>query len=75
MVFYFSDASTHIVPIKSYSNVNTMKLVILKENKGLSGIYRWINNVNGKSYIGLAINLNVQLNKHYKSNKFNILLQ
>jgi len=52
-----------------------MKPVILKENKGLSGIYRWINNVNGKSYIGSAINLNVRLNEHYKDNKSNILLQ
>jgi len=52
-----------------------MKKEIFKDNKGLSGIYRWINLVNKKSYIGLAINLNNRLNEHYRGDKSNIILQ
>lgn len=36
---------------------------------------RWVNNINGKSYIGSAINLNKRLNKHYNNNRSNIILQ
>lgn len=60
VIFYSSDASQSFVPVKSYSNVDLQKKNILKENKGKSGIYRWVNNVNGNSYIGSAINLNVR---------------
>ena len=46
-----------IVPIKSYSNAEADKEKIIKENKDKSGIYRWENNINGKQYIGSAIDL------------------
>ena len=35
-----------------YDNAETQKAVIFKENRGKSGVYRWTNKVNGKSYIG-----------------------
>jgi hypothetical protein len=43
-----------VVPIKSYYNVETNKSTILEENKQKSGIYRWINKVNNKKYVGSA---------------------
>jgi hypothetical protein len=47
----------------------------LKENKGLSGIYRWVNNENGKSYIGSAVNLYTRFIEHFNGYKSNIILQ
>jgi len=64
-----------IVPIKSYLNINTQREEILKENKNLFGIYRWINLVNGKSYISSAIDLSKRLNEHYRGQRSNIPLQ
>jgi len=60
---YLSNSS--FIPAKSYSNTNTMRLSILKENKGKSGIYRWVNNNNGKSYVGCAKNLYKRLYSHF----------
>ena len=42
---------------KFYKDPDTMKTVILNENKGKSGIYRWTNKLNGDFYIGSSINL------------------
>ena len=41
-----------ISPVVQYSNVIQDKLLIIEENKGKAGIYRWVNNLNGYSYIG-----------------------
>lgn len=50
-------STSSVYPEKSYSNSDTQKVQILQENKGKSGIYRWTNLENGKSYIGSSINL------------------
>jgi hypothetical protein len=49
--------------IKSYSNTDTMRADILKENKGKTGI--WINKENGKSNIGSAVDLNIRFRSHF----------
>ena len=54
-----------IIPIVSYSDADAFKLNIIKEIKGKAGIYRWINNVNGKSYIGSSTALSKRLYKYY----------
>lgn len=36
-----------------------------KENKGKSGIYRWTNKINGKTYIGSAKDLSIRLRKYF----------
>lgn len=46
-----------VVPIKVYSNADTMKQDIIKDNHKKAGIYRWINNDNNKTYIGSSVNL------------------
>lgn len=51
-----------------------MEAQILSENKGLSGIghrHQWINNVNGMSYTGQAIDIQKRLQEHYKSYELN----
>lgn len=35
--------------------MDTCKAIILKDNKGKTGIYRWVNLINGKTYIGSAL--------------------
>lgn len=54
-----------IIPLLSYSNADTAKQVIIKEIKGKAGIYRWINNNNGKSYVGSSVDLSKRLYRYY----------
>lgn len=54
-----------VIPMVVYSNADTSKIQIIKEIKGKSGIYRWINNENGKSYIGSSVNLSARLYRYY----------
>uniref|UniRef100_UPI0022FD6757 hypothetical protein n=1 Tax=Drechslerella dactyloides TaxID=74499 RepID=UPI0022FD6757 len=57
-----------IISAAIYANAYTDKLLILKENKGKSGIYRWINKESGKSYIGSSINLSRRLLEYFNTN-------
>lgn len=52
-----SDSNLNLESEKTYLNADTLRLTILSENKNKSGIYRWINLLNGKSYVGSSINL------------------
>jgi hypothetical protein len=47
--------------ILRYEDFLVQREQVLKENKGKSGIYRFINKVTGKSYIGSAVNLSDRL--------------
>ena len=57
--------STSISPVKTYRNPDTQKLQILKENKGKSGVYRWVNLENGKSYIGSSTDLGRRMRGYF----------
>lgn len=59
-----------IIPVTIYANADTQKLEILRENKHKSGVYRWKNNVNGKTYIALrgSVNLGKRLSYYYSLN-------
>lgn len=46
---------TSIVPIRSYLNPDKQKEEICKDNENKSGVYRWVNKINGKSYVGSSI--------------------
>ena len=50
-------------PVKIYKNAD--KRSIISENKGKSGIYRWTNLTNGKSYIGSSVNLSRRFREYY----------
>jgi len=52
-------AKNSFTPLISYSNAYLIKQQILDENREKSGIYRWVNNLNGKSYVGSAVNLSI----------------
>lgn len=51
-----------------YSNADTCKTIILSDNKGKSGIYRWVNITNGKSYIGSAVDLKERCVNYFNVN-------
>ena len=60
-----------LVPIKSYENAELFKETILKESRNQSGIYRWVNNLNKKSYVGSGIDLAKRLRSYYNKNELN----
>ena len=71
-ILYFSTTSycfgNNIKPAVVYTNPDTQKLQILKENKNKSGVYRWINKETGKSYVGSAVNLSKRFSVYYSLN-------
>ena len=46
-----------IIPIESYINPYQNRNVIYQDNKNKPDIYRWVNLIDNKSYIGSSINL------------------
>jgi len=54
-----------IVPIVSYFNIEENKSIIYKENKGKSGIYRLINLITDKYYVGSSISLSKRFSSYY----------
>jgi group I intron endonuclease len=61
-----------IIPIKIYcdlKNPATIKQMRI-DNQNKAGIYRIINKLNGKFYIGSSSSLTNRLNKHYYSSKY-----
>lgn len=69
-VRFFSDYSPFngtnpITPIIVYEDADKDKSKILKENKEKSLIYRWVNKINYKTYVGSSINLTVRMYKYY----------
>ena len=53
------------VPVLIYKNADTLKKDVISDNRGKSGIYRWINNINGKCYVGSSIDLVSRLYCYY----------
>lgn len=61
-----SSISSNANPVVTYSNADTFKLQIVKENRRKSGIYCWTNLNNGKSYEGSSGNLGERFYRYYK---------
>ena len=57
--------SSHVKAVVIYHNCELEKSKILHDNKGKAAIYRWINNINHKTYIGGSANLTVRLYKYF----------
>lgn len=54
-----------ITPVVTYSNADEMKESIIKENKDKSGVYRWVNLINGRTYVGSSVNLSKRFTSYY----------
>jgi group I intron endonuclease len=48
-----------------FSNADVQKWEIIKEIKGKAGVYRWINNNNGKCYVGSSVDLSKRLYRYF----------
>nr|QID02720.1 hypothetical protein [Orbilia oligospora]QID02784.1 GIY endonuclease [Orbilia oligospora] len=63
--FYMDNFLLSVIPVVVYTNAETQKVQILKENKSKSGVYRWVNLENGKSYVGSSTKLSRRLRDYY----------
>jgi hypothetical protein len=52
-------------PKVKYMNADSDKVNIFTDNRNKIGIYRWINNLNGKTYVGSSNNLSVRFYTYY----------
>lgn len=68
-------AKPKVTPEVVYSNADTQKELIFKDAKGKSGVYRWINNLNGNTYIGSAIDLQKRFYHYYSLRLMELYLQ
>lgn len=62
---YKGGTSSPIKPLIRYSNCELEKSRIFSDNKNKSAVYRWVNNIDNKTYVGSSINLAVRLHKYY----------
>ena len=54
-----------VIPVVVYPDAYLNKSLILKKGKNKVGIYRWVNKVNGKTYIGSSVNLARRFRVYY----------
>ena len=57
--------SSEIEPVLIYTNPDEHKGLIAKQNKGKSGIYRWVHKDSGKSYVGSSSKLNDRFRRYF----------
>jgi len=57
--------NNELVPVAVYENSDLQKVDIIKENRGKSGVYRWVNKTNGKTYVGSSVDLSKRLLQYY----------
>jgi group I intron endonuclease len=60
-----SSNSNFNLPLKRYENAEVNKSLIFEENINKSFVYRWINNINGKDYLGSTSNAKSRLSTYY----------
>jgi group I intron endonuclease len=58
-----------IIPLISYNLKGKSRSVLYNNNKNKSGIYRWTNLINEKSYVGSSINLAIRLKSYFSINQ------
>lgn len=68
MSFEYTLYALSIVPFKTYTNADTLKDLVIQENKEKSGVYRWRHLITGKSYIGSSINLGRRFRDYFNYN-------
>jgi hypothetical protein len=59
-----------ISPVKSYGNAELFREAVLKDNRGQSGIYRWVNNLNKKTYVGSGVDLAKEFTNQTEAGEF-----
>ena len=69
VVIYF-DAFMRVLAFFRRKKARDKEKIIL-DNRKKSGIYRWLNKVNGKAYVGSSVNLSRRLNFYYNFSYIN----
>jgi group I intron endonuclease len=64
--------SPSIVPIRSYLNPYKQKEEICRDNENKSGVYRWVNKINGKMYVGSSTSLSRRILFYYSLSSLKI---
>jgi len=59
------DQDFAVKPVAVYWNCEQEKARILLDNKGKAAVYRLINNINNKTYIGSTVNLSTRFYKYF----------
>ena len=65
-------APSNLKPVVTYFNCLDDKSRILSDNKNKAAIYRWINKVNGKTYVGSSVDLTTRFYKYYSLKQLNL---
>ena len=60
-----STSSSVLEPVLIYTNPDEHKGLITKQNKGKSGVYRWVHKDSGKSYVGSSTMLNDRFRRYF----------
>ena len=60
--------SSKPVPVRVYPYPDKEKELIVNENKGRTGVYRWVHIESEKSYIGSSIKLNIRFKQYFNFN-------
>ena len=60
-----STSSSELEPVLIYTNPDEHKGLIAKQNKGKSGVYRWVHKDSGKSYVGSSTMLNDRFRRYF----------
>jgi group I intron endonuclease len=58
--------SNKIVTVVTYEDAGAQMKSILKENKGKSGVYRWVNKKTGNTYVGSSTNLGKRFSSYFR---------
>lgn len=76
---FSSVADNHIednfTPTLVYPDAFFNKSTILKDNKKKVGVYRWVNKVNGNSYVGSSVDLTRRLRVYYDFSFLSVRIQ
>lgn len=54
---------------KLYENAGAQKEKVLNDNRGLSGIYLWVNKFNSNIYVGSGVNLSKRILSYYNQSE------
>ena len=60
-----------MISVKYYENALLSKNMIFIENKNKSGIYRWVNKLNNKTYVGSGLDLSKRVGDYFKKSELN----
>lgn len=61
-----------MAPLTTYTYDDRERAI--KENRGISGVYRWVNTITGDTYIGSAISLPKRFSVYYSTKCVNEVL-